>query len=151
MWKLIASCLCILSVPADAFAGVAGIKSMSQNSNGLFNVTCFDGSLETVVAPAISENSVCKLDNQPLQQKSNSVVCTGSGSIAYITRISDNKILGNGHISLEDCQRSTKASSNSVVCTGSGSIAYITRISDEKILGNGHISLEDCQRSTKVL
>jgi hypothetical protein len=50
---------------------------MSQNSNGFFNVTCFNGSSETVSAQAIAENLVCKTVS-PTSSQRNSVICTGN-------------------------------------------------------------------------
>ena len=101
-----------LLVPTPAIAGVANIKHMSRNSNDSFDVICLNGVLETVNSRTILDNSVCKNAPDQSSSASKSVVCTGSTNFAYITRISDGKVLGNGILSLKDCQESTRASSD---------------------------------------
>jgi hypothetical protein len=148
MKRLIIFICCTLCVPTPAIAEVSNIKHMSRNSDGSFDVICSNGVLETVNSKTILDNSVCKNVTEKPSSASKSVVCTGSGSFSYITRISDGKELGS-FLPLKDCQKSTRASSKSVVCTGSGSFSYITRISDGKELGR-FLPLEECQESTRA-
>jgi hypothetical protein len=150
MKRLIIFICCTLCLPTAAIAGVPNIKHMSRNSNDSFDVICSNGTLETVNLKTILDNSVCKNATDKSFSASKSVVCTGSGNVAYITRISNGSILGTSSLSLKDCQESTRASSNSVVCTGSGNVAYITRISDGSILGTSSLLLKDCQESTRA-
>jgi hypothetical protein len=150
MKQLIIFICCTLCLPTAAIAGVTNIKHMSRNSNDSFDVICSNGTLETVNSKTIVDNSVCKNATDKSFSASKSVVCTGSGNVAYITRISNGSILGTSSLLLKDCQESTRASSNSVVCTGSGNVAYITRISDGSILGTSSLLLKDCQESTRA-
>jgi ribosomal protein L33 len=148
MKRLIIFICCTLCVPTAAIAGVSNIRHMSRNSNDSFDVICLNGVLETVNSRTILDNSVCKNATDQSSSASKSVVCTGSGSISYITRISDGNEIGR-FLPLKDCQESIRASSKSLVCTGSGSISYITRISDGKELGR-FLPLKDCQESIRA-
>jgi hypothetical protein len=109
MKRLIIFICCTLSVPTPAIAEVSNIRHMSRNSNGSFDVICLNGTLETVKSEVIIDNSVCKTATDKSSSANNSVVCSGSGNVSYITRISDGKALG-GLLSLKDCQESTRAS-----------------------------------------
>jgi hypothetical protein len=154
MKRLIIFICCTLSVPTPAIAGVSNIRQMTRNSNGNFDVTCLNGSLEKVGSTAIIDDSVCKTETDKPFLANSSVVCTGSTNFASVIRISDGKELGRGVslLSLKDCQESTRAANNSVVCIGSTNFASVIRISDDKELGRGVslLSLKDCQESTRA-
>jgi hypothetical protein len=136
------------STPAVVLAGIQDIRHMSQNSNRYFNVTCLNGSSETVDAQAIAENLVCKMGGSVSSQRS-SVVCTGNEfqNWFYVTRVSDGKQFGDfgEKLSLNVCQQAVRASSSGVVCTGNEfqNWFYLTRIPDGQKFG-GRLSLETC-------
>jgi hypothetical protein len=94
MKQLIIFICCTLCLPTAAIAGITNIKHMSRNSNDSFDVICSNGTLETVNSRTIVDNSVCKNTTDKSSSGSKSVVCTGSGNVAYITRISNGSILG---------------------------------------------------------
>jgi hypothetical protein len=148
MRQLIAFCVCFLCVPTAALAGIPEIRSMSQNSEGYFNVNCLNGNSETVNAQAIAKNSVCKVGNQT-SSLHDAVVCTGNQfqDWFYVTRVSDGKQFGDfgEKLSLRACQKVVRASSPKVVCTGNEfqDWFYLTRISDGKKLGE-RLSLQNC-------
>lgn len=153
MWKLAISCFYILSIPATAFAGIPGIRYMSQDTKGLFNVTCLNGSSETVDAKSILENLVCKMDNQPLRQ-SKAITCTGDEFTDrfFVTRVSDGKRLASvgDRLSLNACQEVVKASKPEIVCTGDefSDRFDLTRVTDNKKFGN-RLSLKTCLQFSK--
>ena len=157
MKKLAISCFCILSIPSPAFAGIQDIRSMNQNSNGSFNVTCLNGVSETSNAESIARNLVCRTSNSSSSQRTSvssqrkSVVCTGNEfhDWFYVTRIIDNKQFGDfaEKLSLNACQQAVRASSSEVVCTGNEfhDWFYLTRISDGKKFGD-RLSFKTCLR-----
>lgn len=150
MKKLAVSCFCILSIPSPAFAGIQDIRSMNQNSNRSFNITCLNGVSETANAESIARNLVCKTGNSASPQRK-SVICTGNEfqNWFYITRIADNKQFGDfsEKLSLNICQQAVRASSSEVVCTGNEfqDWFYLTRISDGKRFGD-RLSFKTCLR-----
>jgi hypothetical protein len=150
MKKLAISCFCILSIPSPTFAGIQDIRSMNQNSNGSFNITCLNGVSETSNAESIARNLVCRTSNSSSSQRK-SVVCTGNEfhDWFYVTRITDNKQFGDfaEKLSLNACQQAVRASSSQVVCTGNEfhDWFYLTRISDGKKFGD-RLSFKTCLR-----
>lgn len=148
MMKLVVFSFCSFCIAYPALAGISDIKSMSQNSNGYFNVQCLNGSSETVNTQTIADNLVCQTGNETSPHRQ-AVICTGNEFMNwfYITRISDGKQLGNSGetLSLEVCQQAVRASNSEVVCTGNEFMDwfYITRISDGKQLGE-KLSLQSC-------
>lgn len=136
---------------SSALAGISNIRNMSQNSNGSFNVTCLNGSTETVDAQAIAQNLVCKTGVQPVPLKK-AVSCTGDKREQamdwfYVTRVADGKKFGDfgDKLPLKVCQQIVEASSPQVVCTGHHFFDefYLTRISDGKQFGE-RLSLKNC-------
>jgi hypothetical protein len=148
MKKLVVFCFCILSIPSPVFAGIQDIRSMNQNSNGSFKITCLNGVSETANAESIARNLVCKKSNSVSSQRK-SVVCTGNEfqNWFYVTRIVDNKQFGDfsEKLSINVCQQAVRASNSEVVCTGNEFLNwfYLTRISDGQKFGD-RLSLETC-------
>lgn len=130
---------------------------MSQDSNGLFNVTCLNGRFEKVNAQSIRENLVCNMDNQS-SYLSKAVTCTGNERMDqfYVTRISDGEKFGDWQqrLSLKTCQQLVKDSTSELICTGSEFMDqfYITRISNGEKFGDWQqrLSLKTCQKVLKA-
>lgn len=121
---------------------------MRQNSNSYFNVTCLNGSNETVNSQAIANNLVCKTGVQRFSENQG-VTCTGNEFMDwfYVTRVFDGKQFGDfgEKLSLRVCQQVVKASSSTLVCTGNEFMNsfYLTRISDGRKFGE-RLSLQTC-------